>query len=413
MAFAYTLFAISSLGEATVSSREIRVDPSKSIQEAINNANHGDTIIVSQGTYKQWHIIVNKTLTIVGEGLENTIIDGNGIADVIFQIVADNVVIENFTLQNASTDPYTQGTAIRISNSINVQVNKIIAEKNFCSIELLSSNFTKVTSCKISNSTAFGIHIHAKSVNNTFVGNTVANNSIGVYIADPESRHNIFYHNNFVNNTNQVSIMSISHFDDGYPSGGNYWSDHIETDLKHGVYQNESGSDGIVDEKYYGRGAIDNYPFAHPITIFEVVVDEERFEVEASTNSSLNGYTFNSDAKSLKLLLGGDRNTNGSCRISIPRGLLWCTSPSEWKILSSNNGLLGYLTFEDAQRTYLYFTYNHSGGLEIEIIGSNAIPEFPNDAILLTCIFSIFIFIIILFKRKLAGLQSSGVDGKF
>jgi len=39
-------------------------------------------------------------------------------------------------------------------------------------------------------------------------------------------------------------------WDDGYPSGGNYWSDYDGLDLYSGLYQNETGSDGIGDNPY-------------------------------------------------------------------------------------------------------------------------------------------------------------------
>ena len=61
-----------------------------------------------------------------------------------------------------------------------------------------------------------------------------------------------FYHSNFVNNTVQVNhgFGSNCAWDDGYPSGGNYWSDYWGADEKSGPYQNETGSDGISDEPY-------------------------------------------------------------------------------------------------------------------------------------------------------------------
>ncbi|MCZ2809141.1 MAG: pectinesterase family protein, partial [Candidatus Bathyarchaeota archaeon] len=47
------------------------------IQEAINNANEGDTIFVRAGTYYE-HVVVDKALSLVGENKHNTIIDGSG-----------------------------------------------------------------------------------------------------------------------------------------------------------------------------------------------------------------------------------------------------------------------------------------------------------------------------------------------
>ena len=51
-----------------------------------------------------------------------------------------------------------------------------------------------------------------------------------------------------MNNTAQVySYNSANVWDDGYPSGGNYWSNYAGVDVKRGPYKNETGSDGIGD----------------------------------------------------------------------------------------------------------------------------------------------------------------------
>jgi parallel beta-helix repeat protein len=110
------------------------------------------------------------------------------------------------------------------------------------------------------------------SYNNTLSGNSVSKNYIGV--AHRESDYNKLYHNNFINNTIQVYDPAVSGepgyapsmntWDDGYPSGGNFWSDYNGTDLYMGPYQNETGSDGIGDAPYsvniYNQ---DRYPSAN------------------------------------------------------------------------------------------------------------------------------------------------------
>jgi hypothetical protein len=54
-------------------------------------------------------------------------------------------------------------------------------------------------------------------------------------------------------------------WDNGYPSGGNYWSDYNGTDLLLGSGQNETGSDGIGDTPYViDANNRDNYPLMKP-----------------------------------------------------------------------------------------------------------------------------------------------------
>ena len=72
-----------------------------SIQNMIDNADDGDTIYISSGIYYE-HIVVDKQLSIIGEGSDTTIVDGMGLDEHIFNIVSDNVDISGFTIMNCS-----------------------------------------------------------------------------------------------------------------------------------------------------------------------------------------------------------------------------------------------------------------------------------------------------------------------
>jgi len=108
------------------------------------------------------------------------------------------------------------------------------------------------------------LKISKNSNNNTLVGNNIEKNEIGVEIEN--SIGNRIYHNNLINNTCQAdSIESLNKWDDGYPSGGNYWSDYNGTDLFSGPYQNITGSDGIGDTPYViDENNRDRYPLMKP-----------------------------------------------------------------------------------------------------------------------------------------------------
>jgi len=96
---------------------------------------------------------------------------------------------------------------------------------------------------------AFGIYL-LYSPNNIISRNNIANNVDGIWLYDFSNNNNI-YHNNFVNNAHQAwSYKSTNVWDDGYPSGGNYWSDYDGADSFSGPYQNVTGSDGIGDTPY-------------------------------------------------------------------------------------------------------------------------------------------------------------------
>ena len=98
-----------------------------SIQAALNDCIENDTILVSSGTYYENLIWPNQNnITLLGESLENTIINGNNLSSVIFISYEDNnyfffnTKIENFTLMNGNTTsdfPNDRGGGIFLMNS--------------------------------------------------------------------------------------------------------------------------------------------------------------------------------------------------------------------------------------------------------------------------------------------------------
>jgi parallel beta-helix repeat protein len=100
-------------------------------------------------------------------------------------------------------------------------------------------------------------------LNTTIANNIIQNCYYGIYLFN--STNNLIYHNNFINNTVQayVTFNYTNAWDDGYPSGGNYWSEYTDVDQYSGPGQNITGSDGIWDNPYIiNAHNQDNYPFA-------------------------------------------------------------------------------------------------------------------------------------------------------
>jgi len=99
----------------------------------------------------------------------------------------------------------------------------------------------------------------------TVLENNVSEN--GVYGVGLFSSTNVsVYHNNLVNNSNQAyDDASIENrWDDGYPSGGNYWNDYTGSDYFSGPNQDKPGSDYIGDDPYViDIDSQDNYPLVH------------------------------------------------------------------------------------------------------------------------------------------------------
>jgi len=105
--------------------------------------------------------------------------------------------------------------------------------------------------------TPTGVLLAASSLNNIIYRNKIAENYQGISFFS--SSGNSISHNNFVSNNFQASIeFSTNVWDNGYPSGGNYWSDYTGVD---------SNSDGIGDTPYViDAQNQDKYPLMTQVT---------------------------------------------------------------------------------------------------------------------------------------------------
>ncbi len=86
------------------------------IQSAIDNASANDTILVKPGTYNE-SIIIDRSISLVGSGSKNTVIDGGWNVDVVV-VNSDNVVVSDIWVTNGDT-------GILINNVSNVTVRDV------------------------------------------------------------------------------------------------------------------------------------------------------------------------------------------------------------------------------------------------------------------------------------------------
>jgi parallel beta-helix repeat protein len=112
----------------------------------------------------------------------------------------------------------------------------------------------------------YGIGLLEGPINNTVAYNTIVNNLYGVYIS-LSTDNNQIHHNNIIDNTQQAyDDLDTNQWDDGYPSGGNYWSDYTGVDSKSGPNQDLPGSDGKGDTPYViDADSKDRYPLMTPL----------------------------------------------------------------------------------------------------------------------------------------------------
>jgi len=148
-------------------------------------------------------------------------------------------------------------------------INDVIQEYG---IYLTNSLGNIIFNNSLSNVMTTGI-VLSGSAANIIYGNDITAASIGIELQD--SHNNKIFHNNFRGMYSffidaRISDSDNNSWDDGYPSGGNYWINYNGTDFKKGVYQNETGSDGIGDSPYVlDADNSDRYPLMDPYIVPE------------------------------------------------------------------------------------------------------------------------------------------------
>jgi parallel beta-helix repeat protein len=223
-------------------------NPYKTIQNAIDNAENGDTIKVLKGRYNG-DLVIDKSITIITESIEDVLINSSKKKTYLIDIVADSVSLEKLKLEDDTTTSHrkaiirisseasnvkiidslinhsvngygiytegsygtviknntindTRGIYMGNSNLITIDSNRVLNCSNNPAIRIAKSIGNQVVNNYISNCT-YGIY--ASECSDTLIeNNTIANNEIsGIYIVTG-NENEIF--NNIINNNNLNGI---------------------------------------------------------------------------------------------------------------------------------------------------------------------------------------------------------------
>lgn len=183
------------------------------IQDAINNASHGDTVFVYDDSSPYYeNVVINRTISLIGENKDTTVIDGSEVDNVI-SIFADGVKISGFTIQNSKND------------------------WQYAGIKIVHANDTALSGNTVRNNGGQGIYLHGPDVSDiTISRNIIKNNSYGIYME--WSSGNIVFENTITNNENGIYVVE---------SSGNIISCNSFLNMELGIHLYESYNNGISE----------------------------------------------------------------------------------------------------------------------------------------------------------------------
>jgi len=190
---------IFALVSGIAAAKEISVNSTDSIQNAVNNAASGDVIIVKPGTYSENIKVTTQSLVIRSESgkPENTIIKAVPNTSV-FNVAAINTTISGFRIESGETGIYLvrcsdctiinnelsdnkHGISLSSSNNNNISENQVNSNKMY-GIQLVNSEGNKLLNNNV-NLNERGIN-HINSNKSTISGNNVSNNvEFGMWIS--------------------------------------------------------------------------------------------------------------------------------------------------------------------------------------------------------------------------------------
>jgi hypothetical protein len=229
-----------------------------SVQAAINAAPPGATVIIAPGFYNE-SLVVDKPLTIVGEK-DLPVFSGG--ASVIFLTLLSDASGSNVT--GIEITNVAEGVLVDDASNCSIYGNimdsiggcGILVEGNNATDNVIYGNIFEDTPTPINvttsagNNTIYGniitsqtsVSLNIGADGNIVYGNSVSGNEILLNLTG--SQDNIFYHNNFLA-TVQLTVLATGNnsWDDGHPSGGNYWS---------------------ITPSFVGSNNTDHYPLTEP-----------------------------------------------------------------------------------------------------------------------------------------------------
>jgi len=171
------------------------------IQDAIDDSSDGDTVFVynDSSPYNE-NLLMDKSISLIGENKETTIIDGTGTGYVL-EVDASNTVICNMTITNSGNGDFDAGIYFNSDSNNNEICFNIISSNQATGCKFTKSSNNEIHHNIISNNAYDGLGIRDDSNDNSVYENMITNNGHDGIFVYKSSANNIGEHGNKYNNT--------------------------------------------------------------------------------------------------------------------------------------------------------------------------------------------------------------------
>jgi len=249
---------------------------------------------------------------------------------------------------NIDSNNLNYGIGLTLSSNQNSISENNITD-NPTGIQLDHSNDNSIYGNNIKLNHAAGIGLSGST--NYIVANDIAYNQWGIGLEDSSYSH--IYHNNFLHNLKELGYIGVflEYWDNGYPSGGNYWSTYDGPD---------SNKDWIGDLPFqFVMGNIDNYPLMGMFSSFNTSLG---MYVDVISNSTIEHFDYFESNSTIRIYVSESSVTQtcGFCRVCIKKTLM----STPYKVVI-DDGLTpvisqNYTLYDNGTHRWIYFAYTHS-----------------------------------------------------
>lgn len=199
-----------------------------SIQAAIDAATAGDELHVWSGTYSE-NILIDKQLTVLGNGSASTVIDGNN-AGIPIRIIADGVTINGFTVTGGADH-----TGILLYEADNCRIENNTVEGNGDGICVSGSSNNIIKKNDIRNNAGTGVRTQSSPAAKTLIGLTESGGSSGSGAMFQMSTDGMNY--------SVMHNFKLNYLDGKSPENTKFIQDSIDPSVLYSV----TGSGGVYD----------------------------------------------------------------------------------------------------------------------------------------------------------------------